>query len=106
LTTIGRPMSPRMPVRCNQRSRDDRSNDHHGCGEPSPVFLDSREAAELIRVSVITLSRWRIQGQGPLFRKFGRRVVYAHADLMNWANDQRRESTSAASRSRAGDRTE
>ena len=43
----------------------------------------------------MTLARWRIQGCGPAYRKFGRRVVYAQADLTAWAEAQRRASTSA-----------
>jgi hypothetical protein len=58
------------------------------------VFLTAREAAELLRVSPITLGRWRIVGCGPSFRKFGRRVVYAHNDLLAWAQEQLRSSTS------------
>jgi len=58
------------------------------------VFLTPSEAAELLRLSSITLGRWRGEGSGPPFRKFGRRVLYAHADLLAWAEAQRRLSTS------------
>jgi excisionase family DNA binding protein len=59
-----------------------------------PVFLTVREAAELLRLSEVTLARWRIQGGGPAYRKFGRRVVYSRSDLTAWANGQTRQSTS------------
>jgi excisionase family DNA binding protein len=59
-----------------------------------PCFLRVREAAELLRVSTVTLGRWRVSGRGPAFRKFGRRVLYALSDLLEWADDQRRLSTS------------
>jgi hypothetical protein len=59
-----------------------------------PVFLTTTEAAAFLRISPITLARWRIEGCGPAYRKFGRRVVYAHADLTAWAEAQRRASTS------------
>jgi hypothetical protein len=59
-----------------------------------PVFLTAAEAAAFLRISPITLSRWRIEGCGPAYRKFGRRVVYALADLIAWAEGQRRASTS------------
>jgi Helix-turn-helix domain len=58
------------------------------------TFLNAREAAMWLRVSPITLGRWRIEGCGPPFRKFGRRVVYARADLLSWAEAQKRSSTS------------
>jgi DNA-binding transcriptional MerR regulator len=59
-----------------------------------PVFLKTAEAAALLRVSPVTLGRWRIEGRGPPFRKFGRRVVYERADLVTWADAQKRLSTS------------
>jgi excisionase family DNA binding protein len=66
-----------------------------------PVFLTVSEAAALLRLSEITLGRWRIEGSGPPFRKFGRRVLYERSDLIAWAEAQRRLSTSdAANRSR------
>jgi hypothetical protein len=52
------------------------------------------EAADLLRLSEITLGRWRIEGRGPRYRKFGRRVVYSRDDLLAWANEQSRSSTS------------
>jgi hypothetical protein len=61
--------------------------------EPSE-FLIADEAAALLRISTVTLSRWRIEGAGPPYRKFGRRVVYASADLFAWATTQKRFSTS------------
>jgi Helix-turn-helix domain len=61
----------------------------------SPIFLNAQEAAAFLRISTVTLARWRIEGCGPPFRKFGRRVLYARADLISWAEAQRRQSTSA-----------
>jgi hypothetical protein len=58
------------------------------------AFLSVSETAAWLRVSAVTLGRWRIEGCGPRFRKFGRRVVYAHADLVAWAEAQSRISTS------------
>jgi Helix-turn-helix domain len=63
-----------------------------------PVFLTATEAAGFLRISPVTLSRWRIGGCGPAYRKFGRRVVYAHADLTAWAEAQRWASTSEPKR--------
>jgi len=58
------------------------------------VFLTAGETAALLRVSAITLGRWRIEGRGPLFRKLGRRVVYAQDDVLAWAKQQTRSNTS------------
>ena len=65
---------------------------------PNVEFLTPREAAELLRLSAVTLARWRIEGQGPAFRKFGRRVVYAREELMTWAAEQVQISTSQQAR--------
>jgi excisionase family DNA binding protein len=65
------------------------------------MFLTVAEAAALLRVSTVTLCRWRIEGHGPTFRKFGRRVVYAREELDAWASNQRRCSTSEEAQSRA-----
>ena len=54
------------------------------------VFLTVSEAAALLRLSEITLGRWRIEGSGPPFRKFGRRVVYEHSDLIAWTELRKR----------------
>ncbi len=58
------------------------------------VFLTVGEASRLLRLSPITLARWRIAGVGPPFRKFGRRVVYAAVDVTAWADGQTHHSTS------------
>jgi hypothetical protein len=58
---------------------------------PIPIpgkFLDNREAAEFLRLSPRTLDRHRLTGEGPRYRKFGRRVVYAIDDLEAWANER------------------
>ncbi len=52
-------------------------------------YLTNDEAAEYLRLSPRTLEKQRVIGGGPRFRKFGRRVMYAVADLDAWAADQR-----------------
>jgi predicted DNA-binding transcriptional regulator AlpA len=59
-----------------------------------PKFLDQDAVAELLGLSPRTLERFRLEGRGPSFRKFGRRVMYAMADVVAWADEQRRFSTS------------
>ena len=57
-------------------------------------YLTNDEAAEYLRLSPRTLEKQRVIGGGPKFRKFGRRVMYAVADLDAWAADRRFETTS------------
>src|SRR5262249_40088866 len=90
-----------MAMRSSERSHDDCGHDRRTsgeCGEALSIFLDTRETASLLRISPVTLNRWRIEGKGPAYRKFGRRVLYARADLVTWSEAQRRQSTSQAAR--------
>ncbi len=57
-------------------------------------YLTQREAAEALRLSPRTLERHRLTGTGPKFKKFGRRVVYSHADIEAWASANTFASTS------------
>lgn len=57
-------------------------------------FLDNDAAAEYLCLSPRTLEKLRVIGDGPAFRKLGRRVVYALEDLDIWADRRRQESTS------------
>jgi predicted DNA-binding transcriptional regulator AlpA len=58
------------------------------------VFLDQRQTASLLNLSERTLERFRLEGTGPAYCKFGRRVMYARADVLSWADARRRTSTS------------
>jgi len=57
-------------------------------------YLTNDEAAEYLRLSPRTLEKQRVIGGGPRFRKLGRRVMYAVADLDAWAADRSFETTS------------
>jgi hypothetical protein len=57
-------------------------------------YLIQDEAAKLLRLSPRTLERMRLEGTGPQFHKFGRRVVYKNDDLTSWANSRVFTSTS------------
>lgn len=59
-------------------------------------YLTQPEAAEHLRLSPRTLERMRLEGNGPRFRRFGRRVVYATEDLRTWADARAFHSTSEA----------
>lgn len=65
---------------------------------PADELLNSREAADVLRLSVPTLERMRCQGTGPPFIKLGSgkraRVVYRRGDLDAWIASMRHQSTS------------
>ena len=56
--------------------------------------LTTAQAADALGISRHTLEAWRIKGIGPMFRKIGRRVLYERDDLIGWASNQSRTSTS------------
>ena len=52
------------------------------------------DAAKYVGLSVSTLAKLRMAGQGPTFAKLGRRVVvYRLDDLDDWLTRSRRKST-------------
>ena len=57
-------------------------------------YLTNDEAADYLRLPPRTLEKQRVLGGGPKFRKFGRRVMYAVADLDAWAAERSYETTS------------
>ena len=61
-------------------------------------LLTTAEAARFLRLSVPTMERLRVTGDGPVFIKLGSgkrcRVVYRRRDLNAWLDAQRRDSTS------------
>lgn len=59
-----------------------------------PELLSAAEAAEFLSLSPITLSHYRCQGRGPVYRKHGWRIFYAKPDLVDWSNRQVWSSTS------------
>ena len=60
---------------------------------PQARYLTNDEAAAFLRLSPRTLEKQRVIGGGPRFRKFGRRVMYAVADLEAWADARSFEAT-------------
>lgn len=59
------------------------------CLERSP-FLEPDEAAEYLRLNKNTLRNKRCLGDGPPYRKHGRRVVYHIDDLEKWSAQTKR----------------
>ena len=58
-----------------------------------PRFVRTPDAARLLDLSPRTLEKQRVIGGGPRFHKFGRRVMYALADLESWAGERSFETT-------------
>ena len=56
--------------------------------------LDARQAAKQLGLSVSTLAKMRLYGNGPVYSKLGRRVVYRLEDLEAWIAANRFHSTS------------
>lgn len=54
----------------------------------------TRSAASYVGLSVSTLAKLRISGEGPCFIKLGRAVVYDIDDLDAWVEARKRRSTS------------
>lgn len=60
-------------------------------------LLKCDEAAERLGLSVSTLAKMRVRGDGPVFVKLGgKKVAYAETDLNEWIQVNRRRSTSEA----------
>jgi excisionase family DNA binding protein len=57
-------------------------------------LLNVQEAARLLGLSASTLNKLRLSGNGPLYRKLGRRVLYDPRDLEAWSAERRRSHTS------------
>jgi predicted DNA-binding transcriptional regulator AlpA len=47
-------------------------------------LLSEDEVAERFGIQPRTLQGWRVLRRGPRYRKIGRLVRYAEADLLNW----------------------
>ena len=58
------------------------------------LLMTPAEAATYLRLSKSTLDKLRLTGGGPVYAKFGRRVVYRGEDLLAWFQENRRTSTS------------
>lgn len=64
--------------------------------------LRTEDAAAYVGLAAATLERMRLRGEGPTFVRLGCRAVgYDVADLDLWIEEQKRGSTSDATRVRA-----
>jgi predicted site-specific integrase-resolvase len=55
-----------------------------------------RDTAEALGVSVSTLNKWRVYGDGPTFVRLGRRIAYRPEHILEYLEKQARQSTSDA----------
>lgn len=62
--------------------------------QPKTQLLTTAEAGELLRLKEHTLENMRWQGTGPPFRKHGGRVFYHRAEIKQWSDQARRQSSS------------
>ncbi|MDR3374880.1 MAG: helix-turn-helix domain-containing protein [Ancalomicrobiaceae bacterium] len=63
-----------------------------------PILVDEKIAAAKLGLSPRTLQAWRVSGGGPIYRKIGRRVVYAECDLLAFVDAGTRAHTSEGAR--------
>ena len=59
-----------------------------------PAAIDAEAAARHLGLSKSTLAKLRLSGNGPVYCKLGRRIVYRLIDLDAWLQSCRRRSTS------------
>ena len=62
------------------------------------TFLTPAELAVRYRIPKPTAAKWRWNGSGPAFVKFGSRVLYREADVEAWITANVRSSTAANER--------
>lgn len=57
-------------------------------------LIGVRELSEMLKVSVVTLSKWRIDGSGPKFIGVNKRCVrYRVGDVLDWIEERERTCT-------------
>ena len=95
----GRPSDPAMHDTPAAATAGARSDNARPRGRTTParqdpkMYLTTGEAAEFLTLSARTLDRYRVQGTGPVFHRFGGRVRYLRGDLLEWASARRVERT-------------
>jgi predicted DNA-binding transcriptional regulator AlpA len=61
-----------------------------------PITLTAGEAAKALGLASSTLAKLRLSGNGPIYCKLGRRVVYRREDLSAWLASRVARNTSDA----------
>jgi len=59
---------------------------------PEPLLTEG-ESADLLKVSVTSLRRWRREGRGPVYRKLSKAVRYRPEDLADFVGSALRRET-------------
>jgi predicted DNA-binding transcriptional regulator AlpA len=62
----------------------------------NPITLTAEEAAKVLGLAASTLAKLRLSGNGPVYCKLGRRVVYRREDLAVWLESRVARDTSDA----------
>jgi len=62
----------------------------------NPIALAADEAAKILGLAPSTLAKLRLSGNGPVYCKLGRRVVYRQEDLEAWLESRVVRNTSDA----------
>lgn len=60
----------------------------------NPIVLNANQVALRLGLSVSTLAKMRLSGDGPPYAKLGRRVVYRPDDIQAWVASNCFRSTS------------
>jgi len=74
----------------------------HGLGSKGfamadlPKVVSAKVAARFVGLSASTLAKLRLNGNGPVYCKLGRRVVYRLVDLEQWLQSRTASDTSDA----------
>jgi predicted DNA-binding transcriptional regulator AlpA len=61
-----------------------------------PKVITAKTAARYVGLSESTLAKLRLNGNGPVYCKLGRRVVYRPVDLEQWLQSRTARDTSDA----------
>jgi predicted DNA-binding transcriptional regulator AlpA len=72
----------------------DETHDESNRRDVPSAKLNVSEAAQFLGLSVSTLNKLRLSGNGPPYMKFGHRVLYDLRDVEGWACEHRRFHTS------------
>ena len=62
----------------------------HDMKQDDGNHLSTRRAAAFLGLSPRTLDRYRVTGEGPVYHRFGNRILYRRDDLEAWAGGQGR----------------
>ena len=59
-----------------------------------PKLLTVEDLCAYLDRSCHTLQKWRVEGNGPRYRRIGNRIFYAESDVLAWIEACGRDSTS------------